>query len=193
MNQQQVVLNSEKLRSISHASHTAEVTITALAVRERLRHFSDITRTRNTLVRKGEKIVDSDYVAFWKGLQEAGVGVIVYGRKGKPDRFEWYYSMKKVAAAALEGKDIVAERVSGITMPERKPEHKQAAKLQKKVIHMSKGVKRPMPEKTQEASRSNRFIYIPLRKDFNLEISVPMDLSKGEIEVISNALRRLSA
>lgn len=182
--QQQIVLNSQKLRTISHASHTAEVTITALAVRERLRHFSDITRTRNTLIRKGEKIVDADYVAFWKGLQDAGVGVIVYGRKGKPDRFEWYYSMKKVAEAALEGKDITAERVSGPKLPTQK-----LKTMPKKVVQMASRPK----NHTDSSVRSERFIYIPLRKDFNLEFSVPTNLSREEIEVISNALRRLSA
>lgn len=191
--QQSIVLNSEKLRSVSHASHTAEVTITALAIRERLRHFSDITRTRNTLIRKGEKIVDADYISFWKGLQEAGVGVIVYGRKGKPDRFEWHYSMKKVAEAALEGKDVVAERVGGISHAElAKPAPKPVAKPVRK---LAKQVKRA-PFKAAPATVTQlkeRFIYIPLRKDFNLELTVPGNLSKEEIETISNALKRLSA
>lgn len=187
--QQQIVLNSEKLRSISHASHTAEVTITALAVRERLRHFSDITRTRNTLIRKGEKIVDADYQTFWKGLQDAGVGVIVYGRKGKPDRFEWHYSMKKVAQAALEGKDVVAERVGGTAQAAPKPANKQAMR---KVIRLATPVRRQIAK--SEAPKSDKtFFYLPLRKDFNLEFSVPSNLTKEEVALIQRALGRLSA
>jgi hypothetical protein len=190
--QQQIVLNSDKLRSISHASHTAEVTITALAVRERLRHFSDITRTKNTLIRKGEKIVESDYLAFWKGLQEAGVGVIVYGRKGRPDRFEWHYSMKKVAEAALEGKDIMAERVSKDMPVSRQTQAKAAASRSKQVIPI-RTRKAVAVAATASPAKSERFIYIPLRKDYSLEFSVPANLSKDEVETISNALRRLSA
>lgn len=183
----QVVLNSEKLRSISHASHTAEVTITALAIRERLRGFSDINRTRNTLIRKGEKIVDSDYVAFWSGLQDAGVGKIIYGRNKKPERFEWHYSMKKVAQAALEGKDITAERV---VHTKEKP-----ARAPKKVTHLAKATRKVQVTKpvVSLVSRPERILYIPLRKDFNLQVSIPSDLSKDEAEVIASAVRRLSA
>lgn len=178
----QITLNGSKLKSISNASHTAEVTITALALRERLRHFSDITRTRNLLVRSGEKIVDTDYMNFWKGLQDAGVGVIVYGRKGKADRFEWHYSMKKVAQAALEGKDQLADKIPSVkAKPTKRPEQKIARKL-----HMVKPtIAAPV--------KKEKLLYIPLRKDFNLEISVPSDLSKAEAEMIGSALRRLSA
>lgn len=190
MSQQQIVLNSEKLRSISHASHTAEVTITALAVRERLRHFSDITRTKNTLIRKGEKIVEADYNAFWKGLQDAGVGVIVYGRKGRPDRFEWHYSMKKVAAAAIEGKDIAAERVNKDMPVSKQP--KAAPGKPKRVTHI-RSRKGTTVDAVAVQSRADRFIYIPLRKDYSLEFSVPANLSRDEVEIISSALRRLSA
>lgn len=186
--QTQTVLNSEKLRSISHASHTAEVTITALAVRERLRHFSDIVRTKNTLIRKGEKIIEADYIAFWQGLQAAGVGVIVYGKGKRPARFEWYYSMKKVAQAALEGKDVQAERVGG--MNAKAPQKPLLRPTPKKVIHLKA---RHAPKAMPVAPKSERFIYIPLRRDFNLEFSVPSNLSKEEIRTISRALERLSA
>lgn len=188
------VLSSEKLRSISHASHTAEVVITALGVRGRIRHFSDIQRMRNTLVRQGAKIVDGDYMAFWKGLASAGVGVIVNDRKGKPSRFEWYYSMKKVAQAALEGKDVTAERVAGVDLPPTQAAATKAipAKKQAKVVHMNR-TKKPAMQLVKAAAPSQRFVYIPLRKDFCLEFSVPLNLSKEEIQVIKNALERLSA
>jgi hypothetical protein len=172
--QQMVTLNGNELKKVAHASHTAEVTITALAIRERVRNFSDIVRTKNQLIRNGERIVEEDYMAFWKGLQDAGVGKIVYGRKGKPDRFEWYYSMKKVAKAALEGTNESVEKITSIkSVP--------AQRVIKKV------------EKEVTRSHSSRFVYIPLRKDFCLELSVPADLTKDEINVIENALRRISA
>lgn len=193
--QQSIVLNSEKLRSISHASHTAEVTITALAMRERLRHFSDIQRTRNTLIRKGEKIVDADYMAFWKGLAAAGVGIIVNDRKGNPSRFEWYFSMKKVAQAALEGKDVTANRVVGVESLSAKTLGAKLIPIKKqaKVVQMAKSKKPAVQLVKSAAPKQDRFVYIPLRKDFCLEFTVPSNLSKDEIQVIKNALERLSA
>lgn len=193
--QQSTILNSEKLRSISHASHTAEVVITALAMRGRIRHFSDIQRMRNTLVRQGAKIVDGDYMTFWKNLAAAGVGIIVNDRKGNPSRFEWYFSMKKVAQAALEGKDVTADRVVGVESLSAKTLGAKliSIKKQAKVVQMVKSKKPVIQAVKADAPKQDRFVYIPLRKDFCLEFTVPSNLSKDEIQVIKNALERLSA
>lgn len=185
---QTVTLDGSKLKQIAHASHTAEVTITALAMRERLRHFSDISRTRNTLVRNGEKIVEEDYMKFWKQLQDAGMGTIIYGRRGKPDRFEWYYSLKKVAKAAIEGTNESAEKVGG--------KGRSVAKPKSVPQKLSKEEKQEKVQKAEVAPTNNgaRFVYIPLRPDFDLELPVPpKGYSPDEVEVISRALRRLSA
>lgn len=189
MQTQQVVLNSHNLQTISNASPTAEAVTVYLSQRERLRHFSDIHRVKNSLIRMGEKIVDSDYNSYWKSLQDEGAGVIVYGRKGRPDRFEWHYSMKKVAEAALQGKDVLADRVNG-------PVTNKAPKLvasapKNKVVHLSNATKKPTL--STAATKQNKLVYIQLRKDFNLEFSIPGDISKNEIETISRILGRLSA
>lgn len=187
--QQSIVLNSQKLREVSHASHTAEVTITSIAIRERLRKFSDIQRTRNALIRNGEKIVDADYMAFWQGLEAAGVGVIVKDRVGAaPKRFEWYFSMKKVAQAALEGKDVPAERVTTQTKAAKAP-----ALRTKKVIHMSKASKPFIAPKQAQPRGAEWTVFIPLRKDFDLTLSLPKDISKDEMAKIQQVLSRLSA
>lgn len=166
----QVSLNSTVLKKIANSNHTAEVVMTDAAMRERLRPFSDIQRTKNRLIREGERIIDEDYKKFWKDLQDAGVGVIVYGRKGNADRFQWHYSMKKVAEAALEGRDVKADKVPA----------PKAAKIEKPSKPVSK------PTQTKEVA-------ISLRPNFFLDFSVPSDLTKGEVEMIANTLRRLAA
>lgn len=175
MNQNQVVtLDGAKLKRIGQASHTAEVTMTDLAMRERLRHFSDIVRTKNKLVRSGEKIVDSDYMAFWKGLQDAGVGSIVYGRRGKPDRFEWHYSLKQVAKAALEGTDEAVEKISIAPRVKQKVTPKQERK-----------------SKENQENQQSRSIYIPLRSNLDLELPVPKNgFSEEEVEAVNRAMRK---
>jgi hypothetical protein len=191
---QTVTLDGGKLKAIGHASHTAEVTITALALRERLRHFSDITRTRMQLVRNGERIVEEDYMKFWKSLEDAGVGVIVYGRKGKPDRFHWYYSLKKVAKAAIEGTNEEVEKVNVAS----KTKAKNFIRPQKKAAKSNGSAKLSREEKEDKIEQSEvvpaasgRSLYIPLRPDFDLEIPVPpKGFSGDEVEVIGRALRR---
>lgn len=168
----QLNLNGAQLKKIANASHTAEVVMTDMALRERVRSFSDIHRTRNRLIREGEKIIEDDYRAFWKSLQDSGAGVIVYGRKGNPDRFQWHYSMKKVAEAALEGKDLKVTEVKASPKPQA-PEAPKAPP------------KKPIVQ-TKE-------VFINLRSQFCVDFSVPSDLTKAEAEMIATALRRIAA
>lgn len=185
---QTVTLDGAKLHKIGHASHTAEVTITDLALRERLRTFSDITRTKNKLIRNGERIVEADYMAFWKSMQDEGLGVIVYGRRGKPDRFEWHYSLKLVAKAALEGTNEVAQKIK-----ESKPQKTKVAKLVKK--EKSNGVIKASDSRTQDPiPNQGRTVYIPLRPDFDLVLPVPAKgYSNADIDAVTRAMRRFSA
>jgi len=200
MQQQVTVLKSEKLRSISNASHTAEVIIVALSQRERLRNFTDMTRLKNELLRKGERVVDTDFCKFFEDMEAAGTGTISYGKNDKQDRFYWHYSMKKIAQAALEGKDVPASRIEIPKVAAEKAKEQIAARdkvkaAPKKIVKLSLVAKKAVENssETKQVSRIDRFVYIPLRKDFSLEFTIPSDLSKDEIEIISRALGRLSA
>jgi len=105
MENQIVKMNSEKLKALTNTSHTAVVTMLMLALRERARGYSNITLAKQQLVSMGEKVVDEDFQKFWKDLQDLGIGTIVYGRRGGPDKFQWYYSLKSIAKVAIEGKE----------------------------------------------------------------------------------------
>lgn len=174
----QITLNGAELKRVAHKSHTAEVIMTALALRERVRHESDINRVRNKLIRDGEKIVEADFIQFWKDMEAAGVGSIVLGSNKRPARFMWWYSLKSVAKAALEGTN---EQVSKIEKGSKSRTKPSVAPVAQKAA-----------EKTQ-ASVGQKLVYIPLRKNFNLEISLPNDFTKEELEVTIGALKRLSA
>lgn len=198
---QVVTLNGAKLKQIAHASHTATVTMTSLALRERLRHSSDIVRTKNQLIREGEKIVDSDYMSMWEALQSEGVGSIVYGRKHKPDRFEWYYSLKQVAKAGLEGTNEEVEKINGfkkkapLTLVKKQVRPKLSdSEMLQRAKSMTSLKSKPAPEvRSNNVIHSKKLVFIPLRKDFNLEISLPMDLTTEELNIIQSALSRISA
>lgn len=160
---QLVTLNGKELKDIAHKNRTAEVTMTSLAMRERVRTFSDIVRTRTQLLKMGEKIVEDDYLQFWKDLEKAGIGSIINGQKGRPARFEWHFSMKDVAIASLEG---MPRPVKLVEEAKAKPAPKQNV---------------------------SRIVYVTLRKDFDVTIAVPSDLNVSEVDTISKALRKASA
>ena len=178
------VLNGKQLKAIAHKSHTATVVATSLACRDRLRHESDITRTKNALIRDGEKIVEADYMQFWKDLQLAGAGSIVYGRKGKPDRFTWNYSLKKVAESMIEGRDVQASREEVSKPVETK------AVLTPGVIVRKAELKSVPKEIKSDASGvvSEMRVIIALRPGFTLDFKVPSDISTMEVEQISRTL-----
>lgn len=165
---QTTTLNGKLLHSIATRTDTAQRTMLLLATRERVRSNSDIQRTKNAMIRDGQKIVDADYNKFWEELQAAGVGSIVYGRKmkdgsKKADRFEWHYSLKSVGKAAIDGTDEQVESVNNV-------------------------VQMPVKEVAQEAAQSKA---IPLRKDF--DVAIPANLTKEEAEYLIATIKRLTA
>lgn len=174
---QTIKLEGKLLKQVAGANSTAEVVATSLALRERLRHFSDIRRTKMDLIKSGEKIVDSDYKKFWKDLEALGVGSIVYGRKGNPDRFEWHYNLKSVASAAIEGKDLELTKINF------KPMKLSVAPIE---------IKRNAPIKLLKPEFTERNVYIMLRDGISLNLKVPVDLTRNEINLIIRALSQVS-
>ncbi len=167
-----IKLDGKLLKQVADANSTAEVVAMSLSLRERLRHFSDIRRTKMTLIRNGEKIVENDYKKFWKDLETLGVGSIIYGRKGNADRFEWHYNLKSIASAAIEGRDLELNRLN--FNPSKTEEVKKSP------------VKLLVPEITEKN------VYVMLRDDFSINMNVPSDITKKEIDLIVKALQEVS-
>lgn len=176
-----VTLNGKNLKDLAHKSHTAERTMTSLAIRERVRTFSDIPRTRAKLIKEGEKIVEEDYNQFWKDLQAAGVGTIVNGRRGVPSRFEWHFSLKQVAKAALEGIDQKATPVANPNVPKRK------------VIRRPRLVAAPKTEAPKAATKVDSSHFIYLRNEMGMEVKLPSDVSADQLQRVAKALQGASA
>lgn len=178
-------IDNAKLRSICKATHSAEVTITSLAMRERLRHTSDIVRLKTQLVRSGEKIVEEDYMRFWKELEAIGIGSIVYGRKGKADRWEWHYNLKSIAKAVINGSSDAVEKIDG--------------KKRSKVVVSKMPVRKQVKRETRVEShvntivRSEKVIFIPLRSDCDISINLPANITKEELAKINYALQKMSS
>jgi hypothetical protein len=178
MENQSVRLDNTKLRNITNASHTSVVTMLLLALRERARGFSNIDATKDQLIRMGEKIVEEDFQKFWKDLQDAGIGVIVYGRRGGPDRFQWHYSLKRIAGAAIEGKENEVREFA---------KHKQPKRVQTKKAPV---VQKRSPKKGQGAMLAKKLYSITLQGGAVAELIVQSDLSASDLDKIKSALTR---
>lgn len=180
-------LSGKVLKTIAEKSPTATRVTMSLALRARLRHFSDVNRIKSELVRAGEKIVDADFNQYWKDLDKAGVGSIIYGRKGKSTRFEWFYSLKSVAKAAIEGKDLDESRIV--------PKKGVKVILKKNPINTITFETPEVKEKAKETPKpslvvNDTRVFIVLRPDFQLEINLPSDVTPREVELIKLAITR---
>lgn len=190
-----VTLDGNRLKKVADASHSAKVTIQNLIGRERFRNSSDITRLKRDLIKEGRKIVDKDYIQFWKDLQDAGVGSIVYGRRGKADRFEWHYSLKKVAEAASQGKNTEVPTLKGVKNSRvilrkrgRPPGSKNLSLVPNEVTPTFEDAPVETNKPRANMSSAERILVIPLRSDYFFNLTVPLNLTKAEAEVIANAL-----
>lgn len=172
-------LKGKELSAIAHASPTAEITMTALALRQRTRHFSDLNRTKNALMNHGEKIVESDYLQLFGDLEKAGVGVIIRGRNGKPDRFEWYYSLKSIAKSALTQTDEQVKAIVSLNLAQEKPVKRKprTANVVSETID------------TKEVQKTH--VVICIRNNFKVEFDVPSDIKSDELRTITETLNHI--
>lgn len=184
----QIMLNGSRLQSIATASQTAQEITLHLLARKRLRTFSDLYRTRNRLLNDGKSFVEQDALAYWKALQDTGLGSLVYSKKGSP-KFYWFYSMKLVAQAAIEGKEVLAPRIA--EQPKDEPVKAKIIKLRKKPRGRPPGAKNKSKAIPQVAVMIDKSYAIHIRKGLNVSIQLPKDFSKDDVDVFSEGLKSL--
>lgn len=140
------------------------------------------TETRVDMAVKalGPKLTYRDLVAFFKKLENAGVGRFIVGRRGGRSRFEWTYTAESVGKAALgESKKLVALHQMGSEEPgdfegftdERDGE----------------------PEGEEDENEGEGLLrteYL-LRPDLRLPVVVPVDMTEGEANRLADFIRTL--
>lgn len=136
-------LDKSKVKQIAEASRTATVSMLALGMRERAHVYTNISSFKSQLQSMGEKVNDRDYMDFWRGLETAGVGSIILGRRGKQTRFEWHYSLRQIAQIAIDGKTANAQKLAPI--PKRQPALVAQAPKPKKKEEVEVCILPPMP------------------------------------------------
>lgn len=164
-----IQLDRDKVKKVTNASRTATVTMILLGFKQRAQASTNIIALRERMTEMKEYVAGRDYMDFWRGLEEAGAGNIILGRRGKPTRFEWAYSLRQIAKFAIEGKDTDIERV--------------ASRSGRRLV-VPQTYRRP----TLSSNRVERLVYsIPIRPDYTLEVNLPADISKEELEKIKNS------
>lgn len=194
--QQSHVLDKEKLKKITNASHTATVAMVMLGFKQRAHSFTNLASFKSKLAAAGEKVIDRDYMDFWRGLEQAHVGSVVLGRRGKQTRFEWDYSLRQIARIAIEGKDDVIEKLSA------KQPRKRIVAGEMTTYNLPVEPTPKAPKGSQEApkakaatqdapSKEERLVYkIQVRPGYTLEVALPADVSKEELDRIATQLSR---
>ncbi len=115
-----------KVKSLAHVTELHSEVFKALAMRERSSSRSDIDAIFRELEgHLGKELNYFKFLDVWKALESEGLGVLVHGRKGNPNRFLWKVNFKKMARKAL---GLQEEITPGFRFPlraERKQEPAQ--------------------------------------------------------------------
>lgn len=116
------MLNQEQIMSLAKSTKTAENIVSALKDRKRFRKETNLSKFHQILMNNGASIVENEYMDFWKGLEKLNLGSLIIGRKGKPNRFKWFYNLKGFAKVASgETAEIQPLGKKTVSLTEKRP------------------------------------------------------------------------
>lgn len=113
------MLDQDVIRSIANESNTSKAVFDTLSKRIRFRRQTNLSKFANLMINKGERIVEEEYIQLFKRLEEAGIGTLVIGRRGKPNRFKWNYNLKDIGRIGMG--EIGTKDLSSFDSPIIKP------------------------------------------------------------------------
>ena len=74
-----------------------------LSERQRHRQRTDLKNLYRAVKRNEPSLDEDAFMDVFKGLDKAGAGSLIIGRRGNPNRFIWKYNLKAIAEAAQAG------------------------------------------------------------------------------------------
>lgn len=102
------MFNTDTIKELADSSLTAKAIFKGLSGRERTRKILNLTLFKRHLRSSGKTPVsDKDFFITFKKLEGMGVGDLIYGRKGNPDVFVWYYNLRDIGSIGLGYEEIV--------------------------------------------------------------------------------------
>lgn len=174
-----IKLNKERVKRAAALSHTATVTMLILGFRQRAHTSTTLASIKNQLTKMKEKINDRDFMDFWKELEAAGAGSLILGRRDKQTRFEWNYSLRRIAQLAIEGKEVDVKKFE---------ERLKQSELEPvvKVVAPKKQIK-----KESTAIKQPSVVYnIQFKPGYMAQVILPEDISEEELQRLTNCIRQ---
>jgi hypothetical protein len=102
----ELLMSTLSLKDIMSTSPVVKVIMASMKRRKRDRKYIELNNFHKSLSDVGHDFTFQQLVDGFKLIEDAGVGSLVVGRNGKKNRFAPGFSMRKVAKAALAGRDL---------------------------------------------------------------------------------------
>lgn len=155
-------MNKKDLQKAYASSQAVAAICDELGARQRNQKETKLRRIISILEQKSSAPPKKhELIAAFRKLQDAGVGKYTEGRRGHPSRFEWAVGSLDACRVA-QGEEVEASPVEFVDS---------------------------QSEDDQEAGILDH--YFNLREDYQLEIQLPVDLSKEEAERLATYVRSL--
>jgi hypothetical protein len=182
------MLNMSSIRSIAKDSEESQTIFNSLAKRKRTRRITDLRQLQYKLSNEGEKITREGVMRTFQALQDAGVGSVIIGRKGKPTRFKWDYSVKRVAQAGIKVvkvKKTKEEPAFVAPVISKKSRKMTTSEFSEKVRALAPA------NIASESIQAVISTTIKIRNNFSSKIELPLDLKREDIDELSKILYSL--
>lgn len=109
---QTIELNGPALKAEAEKSHEFLTLVYYGANRDRNREITDIEQMRKGIELRNKETLHPDrWIEAFKKLEDMGLGALIMGRRGNPNRFRWNYSLKAIGQAAVNGIHLTAHRI----------------------------------------------------------------------------------
>lgn len=176
-----IAVDVEKLKTISSETPSAKSVFKYLFERRRGRQDTNIKRVQRILKESGTEVTSDDISDVFKKLQDLGIGKIVFGRRGNPNRFMWTANLRSIKDI-LEGKsnELFKQKatVKKLDLP------KLAAKGGEKPAPKPEAPEPMLPAAIESFHSNHAFI---VRKGA-VEITVPANLTLEEAKSVAALL-----
>jgi hypothetical protein len=166
-------INGEKLSAVKKLYATSRVAKAAFdyfATCQRNRSATKVNRLLSVLWARGQDVSYADVRDFLRELARLQCGVYVIGRRGQPSRLEWTDELVSLGQAAA-GQRSEIEQLTEEEAPVENEEVEQRANGQ--------------------LSPDDMRLSYPLRRDRNIEIVVPKDISSTEAQRLGDFIKTL--
>jgi hypothetical protein len=161
-------LNLKALKSLYASDSAAKAVLDEFASRQRNQQTTKLEQLLFRLNNSGIGVAKGDVIDVLRRLDEFGCGNFRTGRKGHPTRFEWKYDLVSVGKAAAGGTQAVEE----IQLP----------------ADQDNGDEEVSAKAIPEGAIQHTF---QLRPDWQIELTLPSDLSSREAGRLSDFVKTL--